>query len=155
MKKKYLLFDLDGTLFDTSEGIIKSILYTLGKMGIEETNRNNLLRFIGPPLVAAFEEFYGFSHEKALAAKEVFRERYASLGVFECAPVEGARECLQALQKDGRTLCVATCKPEHFANMILEKFGFSDFFPSGRRQRNGRAAHAQGRGHRRSVRPPR
>ena len=128
MKKKYLLFDLDGTLFDTSEGIIKSILYTLGQMGIEETNRNNLLRFIGPPLVAAFEEFYGFSHEKALAAKEVFRERYASLGVFECAPVEGSRECLQALQKDGRTLCVATCKPEHFANMILEKFGFSDFF---------------------------
>lgn len=128
MKKKYLLFDLDGTLFDTSEGIIKSILYTLGKMGIEETNRNNLLRFIGPPLVAAFEEFYGFSHEKALAAKEVFRERYASLGVFECAPVEGARECLQALQKDGRTLCVATCKPEHFANMILGKnSGFPTF----------------------------
>ena len=126
--KDYILFDMDGTLFDTSEGITQSARYALARFGIEEQSRENLLRFIGPPLTDSFEEFYGFSKERAIEAKKKFRERYESIGVFECSPIEGAEECLKALSRFGKTLCVATCKPERFAVMILEKYGMTRYF---------------------------
>lgn len=126
--KDIILFDLDGTLFDTSEGITKCVQYALSFFGIEENNRANLLRFIGPPLAEAFEEYYGFSCEKAVLAQEKFRERYSRIGVYECSPMAGAAECLQALHAKEKILCVATCKPENFACMILEKYSFSRYF---------------------------
>lgn len=63
-----ILFDLDGTLIDSSEGIIKSVLYTLDFYGIEETDTTKLYQFIGPPLSESFEKFYGFSNKKAYDA---------------------------------------------------------------------------------------
>ena len=78
MKENFdlILFDLDGTITDSGEGITKSVQYALSKLGIEEPNLENLRRFIGPPLIDSFENYYGFSREEAVHAREIFNERY-------------------------------------------------------------------------------
>lgn len=63
MAYNYILFDLDGTLTDPSEGITNSVMHALKKYGIEESDRSALYKFIGPPLLTSFREFYGFSEE--------------------------------------------------------------------------------------------
>ena len=62
---KAVLFDLDGTLIDSSEGITKSVRYTLDYFGMEENDEQVLRTFIGPPLIDSFEKISGFTHEKA------------------------------------------------------------------------------------------
>ncbi len=128
MKKDIILFDMDGTLFDTGEGITKCAQYALSAYGIKVDNLEKLRCFVGPPLLDSFMEFYGFSKENAKNAVLKFRERYSTLGVFECSEIVGVRECIDALSAAEKTLCVATCKPEKFANVILQKFGLSDYF---------------------------
>ena len=78
MKGKYdlILFDLDGTLTDSGEGITKSVQYALSKFGIEEPDLENLRKFIGPPLIESFENYYGFSREDAISARNIYKERY-------------------------------------------------------------------------------
>ena len=68
MRKKYILFDLDGTLTDSSEGITKSVQYALDKLGITENDEAVLKRYIGPPLDESFAKFHGLSREDALKA---------------------------------------------------------------------------------------
>lgn len=128
MKKDIILFDMDGTLFDTEEGITKCARYALAAYGIKVDNLEKLRCFIGPPLADAFIEYYGFSKDDAKKAVLKFRERYSTTGVFECKEIAGVKECLNALSAAGKILCVATCKPEKFANVILRKFGLSDYF---------------------------
>ena len=125
--KDIILFDMDGTLFDTSEGITKCAQYALSKFGIQE-KLEDLTCFIGPPLIEAFMERYDFTRETAKKAVEIFRERYSTKGVYECSEIAGARECITALFNQNKTLCVATCKPEKFANIILQRAGLSKYF---------------------------
>ena len=80
---QYCLFDLDGTLTDSREGITKSAQYALQHFGIEEPDLKKLEPFIGPPLKDSFMEFYGFSEEQAKKAIAVYRERFAPVGVLE------------------------------------------------------------------------
>ena len=75
LDKKYIFFDLDGTLTDPFEGITKSLQYSLKHFGIDE-KQENLKRFIGPPLKESFITFYNFSEEKAKLAIDKYRERY-------------------------------------------------------------------------------
>ena len=124
----YILFDLDGTLTDPAEGITNSVMYALKQYGIEENDRTKLYSFIGPPLVDSFMEKYGFSEEKAREATAYFREYFREKGIFENVPYEGMTECLASLKQRGRTLILATSKPEVFAKMILERFGFAPYF---------------------------
>ena len=79
---KYLLFDLDGTITDSADGITNSVSYALGNLGISE-EKSNLYRFVGPPLVDSFKEFYGFDEKKAEEGVRLYREYYAVKGIFE------------------------------------------------------------------------
>lgn len=126
--RNIVLFDLDGTLFDTSEGIIKCVKYALSQYGITEEDEVSLKRFIGPPLHQSFCMFYGFEPEKGVEATKLYRDRYKDKGVFECEPYEGIADLLRKLKGMGAVLGVATSKPEVFANMILEKFGIARYF---------------------------
>lgn len=125
---KYLLFDLDGTLTESGEGIIRSVQYALDKLGIKENNTEQLRRFIGPPLVDSFMRHYGFPKEKALEAVEIYRERYGRTGIFENALYPGVEEMLQNLKAHGFILSVASSKPEHYVRQILDHFKITGYF---------------------------
>ena len=80
MVYQYILFDLDGTIINSAEGIIKCVKYALKSFGIDETDDERIKAFIGPPLVWSFQEFYHFSPEEAKKATEKYRERYRKMG---------------------------------------------------------------------------
>lgn len=124
----YLLFDLDGTLTESGEGIIRSVQYALDKLGIKENNTEQLRRFIGPPLVDSFMRHYGFPKEKALEAVEIYRERYGKTGIFENALYPGVEEMLQKLKSHGFILTVASSKPEHYVRQIIDYFKLTTYF---------------------------
>ena len=122
------LFDLDGTLIDSSEGIIKCVLYTLDFYGIKEPDTAKLYRFIGPPLSESFERYYGFSHEKAYEAVQKYRERYNKTGIFECKLYPGVEKCIRTLKEQGYRIGMASSKPEVSCRRILEHFGILPLF---------------------------
>lgn len=125
--KKYLLFDLDGTLTDSMPGITNSVAYALEHFGIQE-ERENLIKFVGPPLRDSFMEFYGFSEKKAEEAVRVYREYYAHKGIFENSVYGGIPELLEACKKAGRQVILATSKPQNYAEQILEHFDLMRWF---------------------------
>ena len=108
---RYLLFDLDGTLTESGEGIIRSVQYALEKMGKPETDVQKLRSFIGPPLIPQFMSFSGMTREEAGQAVQFYRERYSTTGVFENRPYPGIPEMLQTLTDRGYVLSVASSKP--------------------------------------------
>lgn len=127
MKRNYILFDLDGTLTDSSEGITNAVVYALEHYGIHE-NKKNLRKFIGPPLRDSFQEYYGFSPQKAAEAVEKYREYYNAGGMFENQVYPGIPRLLNRLNGAGKTLIVATSKPEGLARKILEHFELASCF---------------------------
>ena len=124
---RFVLFDFDGTLYDTVEGIAKSAQYALQKLGVS-AQLDELRCFAGPPLVDKFMEVYGFSHEKAWEARKLFQERYLPIGVYESRPFPGMTDFLAALREKGLTLAVATSKPLALAEKLLSGAGLRDFF---------------------------
>ena len=124
----YILFDLDGTLTDPKEGITKCVQYALAACGIDEPDLDNLLSFIGPPLVDEFMRVYGMDKEKALFALAKYRERFEPIGIFENAVYPGAAELLEQLKNAGKTIVLATAKPQPYAEQILEHFGLAPYF---------------------------
>lgn len=125
---KAILFDLDGTLTESGEGITKSVQYALEKMGKPEEDLKKLECFIGPPLMDTFQSFAGFNEEEARRAVELYRERFRPIGIFENAPYDGVVEMLKTLKKKGYRLAVASSKPEEFVKIILEHFELAGYF---------------------------
>ena len=125
---KYLLFDLDGTLTDSQEGITKSVSYALINLGVEDLPDDIKLRFIGPPLKDSFREYCGFDEETIKKAIALYRERYSKVGKFENRPYEGIPELLKKLKDDNRVLVIASSKPTGFVEDILNKFDLRQYF---------------------------
>lgn len=123
-----ILFDLDGTLTDPALGITNSVAYALEKMGITPPQRQELLKFIGPPLAGSFEKYYGLSKEDSYRAVDIYREYFAPKGIFENTVFEGIPEMLKKLKAAGKTVALATSKPTVFADKILKHFNLFDFF---------------------------
>ncbi len=125
---EYVFFDLDGTLTDPGEGITNGVAYALEKFGIHTTDRAELYKFIGPPLLESFTEFYGLTEAQAYQAIAYYREYYAPKGLLENVVYDGIEALLQELVRRGKRLCLATSKPETFARAILEHFGLAKYF---------------------------
>lgn len=126
--KKYLLFDLDGTLTDPKVGICTCVQHALSSLGIEEPDIDKLEPFIGPPLKDSFMQFYQLSEEQAEAAIAVYRERFSDVGLFENTLYEGVSHMLQALCGKGMFLAVASSKPTVYVERILEHFQIRKYF---------------------------
>ena len=124
----YILFDLDGTVTDTFEGVTGCVKYALESLGIAIPEISDLSCFIGPPLFDQFKAFAGFDDDTALEAVEKYRERYSTIGWKECTLPPGTEELLKNLKKSGKTVALATCKPEKYAKMILEYFKIAEYF---------------------------
>lgn len=127
MDKKYVLFDLDGTLTDSGEGIINCAILGLEHFGLPVPPREELGVFVGPPLDKTFIQF-GVPEDKAQEAIDVFRSRYVVEGKFENYPYPGIREALASLKQQGHRLFVATSKPEVTALEVLEHFDMTEYF---------------------------
>ena len=125
-----LLFDLDGTLTASGEGITKSVQYALKKMGKGELGQNleALQVFIGPPLLKQFMAFGGWSEAEAEQAVKYYRERYAVTGIFENHPYPGIDKLLKKLKEKGYILCVASSKPDSMVHIVLEHFNLDSYF---------------------------
>lgn len=125
---RYVLFDLDGTLTDSREGICKSVQYALVKVGRPAPELKELECFIGPPLKTSFREFYNIVGEEADRAVAFYRERYSDVGKYENMPYEGIADMLQAVRDAGYILAVASSKPELYVEDILKHFNLYDYF---------------------------
>lgn len=128
MNKKYILFDLDGTVTNSMEGITKSVQYALRKYGIEVSDLNELRKFIGPPLKDSFMEFYNFTEEDAEKGITYYREYFTDKGIFENYPYEGIDKLLDSLKSAGKKIILATSKPEVFSKRILDHFDLTKYF---------------------------
>lgn len=123
-----ILFDFDGTVFDTVEGITKSVRYALNKVGID-AELESLRCFAGPPLVDKFMEVYGFDRAAAEQATLDFRERYNPIGLNECCVFPGIKELLEKLHAAGKTVGLATSKPQELAEELLRRESMTGLFP--------------------------
>ena len=125
---QFLLFDLDGTLADPGIGITNSVIYALHKFDIDVNDRSVLYKFIGPPLKDSFKRYYGFFDEQSNLAIQYYREYFKKQGMFENKVYDGVHDLLIELKAKGKSLIVATSKPEAFAIEILRHFDLYDYF---------------------------
>ncbi|MBA5851150.1 HAD family hydrolase [Clostridium sp. cel8] len=128
LKYKNILFDLDGTLTDSKEGIIKSVQYSLKKYGINVKNLDELQKFIGPPLKDSFMTYYNFDESKALCAIDYYREYFKDKGIFENKVYKDVEKMLSALKENGFKIILATSKPTIFAEKIIKHFNLQGYF---------------------------
>lgn len=124
----YIFFDLDGTLSDSAPGIVNSVVYALTEMGTEITDRQQLKKFVGPPLPESFSQYFGYTPEQITQAVTHFRAYFQERGILENTMYTGADLMLQALSDAGKILIVATSKPEPFARVILNRYGIDRYF---------------------------
>lgn len=123
-----ILFNLDGTLTESGEGIINCVQYALEKLGKKEEHPENLQCFIGPPLKEQFMKYAGLSEEEGEKAVVYYRERYTTTGIFENRLYPKIPELLELLKINNKILAVASSKPEVYVKQILEHFQIADYF---------------------------
>lgn len=128
LDKRYLLFDLDGTLTDPSVGITNAVAYAASYFGIAVEDNKQLYKFIGPPLFESFKRHFGLTNDEAQKAIVYYREYYTDTGILENHIYPGVTQMLEQLKSQGRTLIVATSKPTVFAVRILRHFDLSGYF---------------------------
>ncbi len=130
MKNSYsaILFDLDGTLTDSSPGILGCVRYALEKMNRKIPEETLLNGFLGPPLVYSFTEYCGMTPEEACQAAKLYREVYEDQCIIGNSLYNGIYELLEQLRNAGKLLAVATTKPQVTADKIVEHFGIKKFF---------------------------
>lgn len=124
---KHILFDLDGTLTDSGEGIMHCAELTLAHYGLPIPPRAEMRSMVGPPLKDSFLR-YGIPEAELDNAVAFYRKHYLAVGQFENFPYPGIRELLERLQSDGNQLYVATSKPEAMAKNILVYFDLAKYF---------------------------
>lgn len=128
MRYSAVIFDFDGTICDTGEGILKSAKYALEAFGYDAPDYEELTCFIGPPLLIIFQEKFGADAATADELVRKFRERYTNKGVFESKLYDGVKELLITLKKDNIKIGIASSKPQDYIETLLDHFGIKSYF---------------------------
>lgn len=128
MTEKYILFDFDGTIADSSEGVFACVIHAMKTLGLPVASVSELRKFIGPPLRESFQTRCGLSEEESERAVAIYRELYTEKGVLMCRAYDGIGDLLDSLTEKGFTLAVATSKPEVYARQILDNLKLSHRF---------------------------
>ena len=123
----YVLFDLDGTLTRSGDGIKKSAAHAIAQLGYPPLTDEQLDVFVGPPLLEVFMDLCGMDEPTALRAVAIYRERYQAIGWRENAVYAGIAPLLKALRAAGKFVAMATAKPETLALRIVEHFGLAPY----------------------------
>ena len=124
---KNVIFDLDGTLLDTRDGIIESVSYAARKLGFEELPYETMLTFVGPPIQNSFIRHYGCNEEMAQNAANIFRDYYKNTALLLAKPYEGIYDLCNTLMASGIRMSVATYKREDYALTLLHHFEFDKY----------------------------
>lgn len=127
-KYDYVLFDFDGTVTDTGEGILKSLQYSFSAMGHEVPDLKDLKKFIGPPIHYSYTTFYGISEEDVGDYIKKYRERYREKGIYECYVYEGMRETIEVLRNKGVKIGIASSKPVSLIYDVMNHLGITELF---------------------------
>ena len=128
MRYSAVIFDFDGTICDTGEGILKSAKYALEAFGYNAPDYEELTCFIGPPLLITFQEKFGADAARADELVKKFRERYTNKGIFESKLYDGIKELLISLKKDNIKIGIASSKPQEYIETLLDHFGIKSYF---------------------------
>lgn len=123
-----VLFDLDGTIIDSFEGITKCVQYALNSHGVEVESLDELRDYIGPPLKYSFQKHYGFDDETTDDLIGKYRERFDETGIFENELYPGVEDALRELKNRGYRIALASSKPEDACRRILDQHGLLDYF---------------------------
>ncbi len=127
MRYEYCLFDFDGTIADTGEGIRRSVAYSLERLGYEVPSDAVLNRFIGPPLHDTYVELFGMTDAQAEHAIEVYRERYLDIGLYEAHLYPGIAALLKSLHEGGAYVGLASAKPQVMVETLSKYFAIDGF----------------------------
>ncbi len=125
---KAVIFDFDGTVADTGEGILRSLQYSFSAMGREVPDMSDLKRFIGPPVYYSYTHFYGVSEDEVELYIKKYRERYKEKGIYECSLYDGMKELILSLKSRGVKTGIASSKPEHLIYSVADFLGVTDLF---------------------------
>ena len=128
MRYQTVVFDFDGTVADTAQGIFESVRYALRKMELPDAPIETLRRFIGPPLPYSFQTFIGLSESDTEQAVRLYRENYGNEGKYKLYFYDGIPELMQKLRNAGVHTCLASAKPDRFIQQILDHFQARDWF---------------------------
>lgn len=124
----YVIFDFDGTVADTGEGILKSLQYSFTAMGDEEPDLEDLKKFIGPPVYYSYTHFYGISEEKVDLYIKKYRERYREKGIYESKVYDGLKELIISLKERNVKVGIASSKPESLIYSVSDYLGITCMF---------------------------
>lgn len=124
----YVIFDFDGTVTDTGEGILKSLRYSFEKMNHDIPDLADMRKFIGPPIYYSFTHFYGVSEDQVSEYIFHFRDRYKKLGIFECCLYDGVRETILKLRENGVKIGIASSKPLYLINAVMNTLKITELF---------------------------
>ncbi len=124
---KVVVFDLDGTLLDTSEGVLASIRYTIKKMGLTPLDEEKLHTFIGPPIQDSFANIYNLEGPILQEIATIFRNQYKEVDLLKAKPYAGIYDVFQALLDNDIKPTIATYKRQDYATTILTHFGFDKY----------------------------
>lgn len=127
-KYKSVLFDLDGTLADTSLGITNCHRYTLHQMGKSLPSDKVLYEVIGAPLMETYRTRFGFDSVNVKIAVDIYRKHYGETGIYQASLYDGMEDTLSRLSQRGYIMGVATLKKEEFAVRILKQLGIAQYF---------------------------
>ena len=123
-----VILDCDGTLADTSEGVLESVKYALKKLGAPIPSYETLRGFIGPSLFVSFQKITGLSADKADLAVKYYRETYSKEGIFKLKLYDGMRELLTELKSHGVLISVASAKPQVSLDVVVKYLGLDTVF---------------------------
>lgn len=123
-----ILFDLDGTLTESDEGILNCVEYALENLEKDIPARDVLRAFLGPPVQDSFRQVCGLTREEAQLALAYYRERFEKTGIYENRLYPGIPGLLRNLKTAGRRIHLATSKPIVYADAILRHFGIAEYF---------------------------
>ena len=127
-KQKCIVFDIDGTLFDTRDGIIKALNYVLLSYGVACIPKEKELSFLGPPVRQSFMKLCGFNERQAEEATSLYRKIYTDKFITESRPYEGVRELLLELHALGYVIGIATMKTKMQVSRLLSLFDYVHYF---------------------------
>ncbi len=127
MNIKNVIFDLDGTLLDTTEGVLESVKYAVSQLGYDLLDQETMLEFVGPPIQESFMRFYGCDIDTAQNAANIFRDYYKDVALLKAEPYDNIFELCDILKSNGIKMAVATYKREDYAIKLLKHYNFDRY----------------------------